>query len=111
MNTRKINKQIAFLKAFRDMNQDMNLTMVISFLELAKDQGITGRDLEAALDIPSATAARTLRLFDKQQSNGKPGYDMVEARLDPTDYRNKLRHLNAKGKAFLAELDDILSDQ
>lgn len=109
MKVNNVNKQIEYIKELKaTLGSDTNLNMVLTFLELAKDRGITGRDLESLLDMPSATAARMLKRFDKVQSNGKEGYDMVEARLDPTDYRNKLRYLNQAGKAFLAQLDEIL---
>lgn len=82
--------------------------MVLTLLEVARGNGVTGRDIEVVLDTNSTTAARMLRLFDKVQSNGKPGLDLVEARIDPTDYRAKLRYLNKNGEALIARVDEHL---
>jgi len=94
----------AFLKELRALNPEMNVTMALTFLEVAKGNGVTGRDIEEALDLNHTTAARMLKYFDKIQREGRAGFDMFEARLDPVDYRAKRRFLNKNGEAFLRRL-------
>lgn len=105
----QINRLMDALKVMRDLNSDMNINMVLTMLEVAKGRGVTGRDLEGALDLKHATAARMLRYFDRWQTAGKPGLDLVRVELDPMDYKSKLRLLNDNGEALVAKLDDKLN--
>lgn len=108
MKEQKINSLMNVLREFKALNPKMNMDMALTFLEVAKNRGVTGRDIEVALDTNSTTAARMLRLFDRIQANGAEGLDMVEARIDPTEYRSKLRFLTPKGVEFLDTIDKAL---
>lgn len=108
MKVHKINQVMQLLEAFRELHPKITLEMVLTFLEVAKDNGVNGRDIETLLDTNSTTAARFLRLFDRKQSSGEPGLNLIEARIDPDEYRSKLRYLNDDGRAFMDKLDSIL---
>lgn len=107
MKEADINNLIQILEEFKSLNPQMNIDMVITLLAVAKGHGVTGRDIEEVLDTNSTTAARMLRLFDRVQANGKDGLNLVEARIDPIDYRAKLRFLNSEGEAFMARVDEL----
>ena len=105
MKKKDIQTLISVLENFREIDPGMNINMMLTFLEVARSGGVTGRSLEAALDLPQATAARMLRYFDRLQKEGKPGLDLFRVELDPLDYKAKLRYLNEDGEALL---DSIL---
>ncbi|WP_432473753.1 hypothetical protein [Amphritea sp. HPY] len=108
MKTQTINNLTAMLTELRALDPEMNVGMILTLLEVARGNGVTGRDIESLLDTNSTTAARMLRLFDRVRANGKPGLDLVEARIDPTEYRSKLRYLNKEGEEFMNMLDERL---
>lgn len=105
MKTQQINHLIEVIKLFKELNSDMNANMMLAFLEVAKGNGVTGRDIEVAFDIPTATAARLLRYFDRIQVKGKSGLDLFRVELDPLDYKAKLRYLNDNGLDFLLKVE------
>lgn len=109
MKEQQINKLMDLLKELRAISPEMNVNMMLTLLEVAKGHGVTGRDLEDALDLKHATAARMLRYFDRLQSAGKPGLDLFKVELDPLDYKAKLRYLNDNGVALMAKLEAALN--
>ncbi len=104
-------KQLAnALQVFRTVNPDMNINMLLTFLEVAQNDGITGRELEDRLALPHTTAARMMRYFDRLQTAGKPGLDLFKVELDPLDYKAKLRKLNDNGAALLNRVEEAMSN-
>ena len=69
MKKKDIQTLISVLENFREIDPGMNINMMLTFLEVARSGGVTGRSLEAALDLPQATAARMLRYFDRLYCN------------------------------------------
>lgn len=105
----QINQIMTFLQVFRELNPDINVTTIMAFFEVAKGDGVTGRDLEVALDLNHATAARMLKYYDTIR-NGKAqaGLGLFEVRLDPVDYRSKTRYLNPEGLKVLRRAEEAL---
>ena len=95
------------LLLFREYSPDITLATVLTFLEVSKGDGVSGRDIEKALDTNSASAARMLRYFDKIKTGTNEGLDMLDVRIDPHDYRSKTRYLNKKGEVLL---DKVLAN-
>jgi DNA-binding MarR family transcriptional regulator len=110
MNIQTINKLMQVLKAFQKLNPQMNLTMAQTLLEVGKGRGVSGRDIEAALDVGNAVASRNLLKMMKDMPDGKKGWDLVDCKEDPTDRRNTLRFPNENLKRFLAHLEHIIED-
>lgn len=88
----------------------MNLTTALVLLEVGKGKGVSGRDIEAALDVGNTVASRNLLRLMKKLPDGSSGLDFVETMEDPTDRRNTLRFPNANMKKFLARLEHIMEE-
>jgi len=108
MKTNKINQIQALLLELREVNPDMNINMMLALFEVAKGQGVTGKELEDKFDFPTATAARLLRYFDPINKEGRKGQALFDVRLDRIDYRAKLRFLNEEGEKLFDRLDTKL---
>jgi DNA-binding MarR family transcriptional regulator len=111
MRISQINKLQDAVKVLRDVHGEMTVNQILALLEVAKGNGVTGRDIEAACDLKQSTASRIIRQLDAVQQSGKgAGLNLVEARLDPRDYRNRLRYLSPLGEELIEKLDVILND-
>jgi len=108
MKLKNMKKLRAIIQEFRDINGEMNVDTIAALMVVAENEGTSGRDIEAAMDVPSSTAARYLRYFDKIQTNGKPGHDLVEQQHDSLDYRAKLRVLNPNGELLFDRIEKII---
>lgn len=109
MNITKLNALKKAMQGLYEIDPNLNLKQIVALLEVATNQGVSGRDLESILDTNHATANRVLRSLDKVQANGSKGLDVVETYIDPADYRSKLRKLNDKGMAAFRKMDESLS--
>lgn len=110
MKQPQIDNLMSALNEFREIDPEMNVKMMLAFLEVAKDEGVHGRALEDKLNLSHATAARLLRAFDRIKTKGSTGHDLFKVELDKTDYKIKLRYLNDKGKALLARISQHLNN-
>jgi|TARA_R110001606_G_scaffold388303_2_gene553539 hypothetical protein len=108
MKESKIKAVQELLSIFKELNPEMNVNMMLTFLEVAKERGISGIEVEHKLELKHATAARLMRYFDKHQTQGKDGLDLFRVQLDPSDYKVKLRFLNEKGLLVLARMDEAI---
>ncbi|WP_415884756.1 hypothetical protein ACMXYO_08760 [Neptuniibacter sp. QD37_6] len=109
MKEKKVLQIIEMLEIIREIHPEMTVGMMLAFFEVARGNGVTGRDLEERYDMKHAAAARILRYFDRWQAKDKEGVDLIEARIDPVDYKAKLRYLNEKGEAVMDRIDKALA--
>jgi CRISPR/Cas system-associated protein Cas5 (RAMP superfamily) len=106
MKEAKIKALQEVLSIFKELNPEMNVNMMLTFLEVAKNKGISGIEVEEKLNLRHATAARLMRYYDRYQSNDRDGLDMFRVEYDPRDYKVKMRYLNDNGVAFLKRLEE-----
>lgn len=111
MKEQEINRIMEVLKVFRDASPDMSVNTVLAFLEVAKNRGVSARELEHSLDFKQATASRMLRYFDRLQAPGKPGLDFFYTEIDSTNLKSRLRYLNENGKTFLGKVERAYKGQ
>jgi DNA-binding MarR family transcriptional regulator len=97
------------LEAFRRLDPDMPIQYALSFLTIARNEGMSMGDLAQKLGIAQSSASRNIAALSRWHSFGKPGHDLVEAHEDPRERRRKLVRLTARGHALIAELDLILA--
>ncbi len=104
-----IGRVIRALEAFRRLDPDMPIQYALSFLTIARNEGMSMGDLAQKLGIAQSSASRNIAALSRWHSFNKPGHDLVEAHEDPRERRRKLVRLTARGHALIAELDLILA--
>jgi DNA-binding MarR family transcriptional regulator len=96
---------MAVLEAFRELDPDMPIQYALSFLTIARNPGLSIRELSERLGIAQSSASRNVAALSAWHSFRKPGHGLVEANEDPRERRRKIVSLTAKGEALLGRLD------
>lgn len=96
------------LGQFRSLANDLPIQTALIFLLIAMQPGITVRELMAKSKLSQSSCSRNIALLSKTNRHGSPGFDVVEAKPDPTDSRRQKLHLTETGKEFAALISDIL---
>jgi len=110
MKVSNANKLMNVIRAFQKLNPQMNLTTALTLLEVGKGRGVSGRDIEAALNVGNAVASRNLLKMMKKLPDGSTGWDLVERREDPADRRNTLSYPNENLSRFLAHIEHLMEE-
>lgn len=97
-----------FLGQFRSLDNDLPLQTAHIVLLIAMQPGITVRELMAKAKLSQSSCSRNIARLSKTNRHGEPGYDIVEAKPDPTDSRRQKLYLTEKGKEFAALVSDTL---
>lgn len=89
---------LAALEPFRAANPTMTLQQLISFLLVAKEEGLTVSEYARRAGL--AQGVMTRNLFDLGEYNRRkaPGLELVEQRPDLLDRRAHLTYLTHKGR-------------
>lgn len=106
MKAHNATKLIRILEEFQKLNQNMNLRMAQTILEVGKGGGVTGRDIEAALGVSSSVASRNLVRLE----NVNGGWNLVRTERD-ADGKSNIRYPNAEMTKFLAKVEHILDGE
>ncbi len=97
------------LEVFRELDPDMPIQYALSFLTLARNPGLSIRDLSERLGIAQSSASRNVAALSEWHSFRKPGHDLIQAKEDPRERRRKIVTPTRKGEALLARLEAIMS--
>lgn len=97
------------LEQFRRLDSDMPIQYALSFLTIARHEGLSMGDLAQRLDIAQSSASRNIAALSRWHSFGKPGHDLIEAREDPRERRRKIVSLTQRGRALIDNLRAIIS--
>lgn len=100
---------IRVLEALRGLDPDMPIQYALSFLTVARHEGLSIRELSERLGIAQSSASRNVAALSRWHSFGKPGHDLVQAEEDPRERRRKIVTLTPKGRALVEELRAIVS--
>lgn len=96
------------LEAFRKLDPDLPIQYALSFMTIARNEGISIGELAERLGIAQSSASRNVAALSRWHSFGKAGLDLVQAQEDPRERRRKIVTLTDTGRAFLEELRDIV---
>ena len=110
MNRQQINKMQSLLRAFQKFDASMPIPVALTMLEVAKGDGVTGRDLEARLDMSNATVSRNLLKMHDLRPDGNRGWDLLVNKEDPSDRRGTMRYPNDNLKKFIMQLEAIMEE-
>lgn len=93
---------IRALEEFRKLDPEMPVQTVLTFLNVAAKEGLSGTELAARVDLSSSSISRNITAFAQVNRFKKPGYDLLDYREDTLgDARRKVVTLNARGRTFL----------
>ncbi|WGJ14593.1 helix-turn-helix domain-containing protein [Methylocapsa sp. D3K7] len=99
-----INAAILFLQEFRKVNPDVTANTILTFLHIAKQPGITQKEILQLLGLADSGQSRTVSTLSKYGDRGRAGWNVVDLEEDPRDRRQKPLRLNGKEELILASL-------
>jgi DNA-binding MarR family transcriptional regulator len=95
-------------EAFRRLDPDMPIQYALSFLTIARHEGLSMGELANRLSIAQSSASRNIAALSKWHSFGREGHDLVEAHEDPRERRRKIVSLTPRGRHLLEVLRQIV---
>lgn len=98
-------KATQLLELFRNIDPDMSVSCALALLYCNEEK--TQRDVETRLGLSNAAASRNVSYWSEWKKHKVQGQNMINQTIDPEDRRYRLVSLNAKGKAFIAQINDI----
>jgi len=101
-----IGDAIRFVEEFRKLDSEMQMQTALIFLLVAKDEGCSLRDLERDTGLTSASVSRNVAALSDTHRKGKPGHNLITAKVDPADRRNRQLFLTTKGRAVLTTVTE-----
>lgn len=99
---------VRVLEAFRLLDPDLPIQYALSFLTIARNEGLSIRDLSERLGIAQSSASRNVAALSKWHSFGKEGHDLVQAEEDPRERRRKIVTLTPRGRALARQLATLI---
>ncbi|WP_207455845.1 MarR family transcriptional regulator [Azospirillum sp. SYSU D00513] len=97
------------LEAFRRLDPDLPIQYALSFMTIARNEGLSIGELAERLGIAQSSASRNVAALSRWHSFGKAGLGLVQAVEDPRERRRKVVTLTDTGRAFLDELRAIVN--
>jgi DNA-binding MarR family transcriptional regulator len=92
---------IAALNVIAATNESATVKQIIALLYVAQKPGITQTELMNKLDFSSSGMSELVSLLTSDGLRHRPGWDVIEKRVDEDDTRSKPLHLSAHGRAVL----------
>ena len=95
---------IAVVEHFRQLNPQIPLQTVATFLLVAEEPGITFSKLREKLNVSLSSVSRNVYTLSDLGKPGRDGYGLVEIGVNPANRREKTALLSARGYQFYREL-------
>jgi DNA-binding MarR family transcriptional regulator len=92
------------LEIFAQIDPEMQIPAMLTFLYIAHKGKCGQKDLEVALGFSNAAASRNVSYWTHRRFDRKPGHDLVIREEDQFDRRHKALTLNSRGKALFFKL-------
>ncbi|WP_027709128.1 MarR family winged helix-turn-helix transcriptional regulator [Zooshikella ganghwensis] len=99
----KLLKFLNAVQAMRSIDPDMTLSQLATLLTIAKDEGLSVSEIQHRVGLTRTTGSRIVRSLTNWEGDGKPGFDFIEMRADPMDYRRRIAYLNEKGRKVVKD--------
>lgn len=104
-DVKAVGRLIEALETLRDLDPEMPIQTVLTFLQTAKKEGQSMTDLSKLMGLPISSMSRNLTALAALNRYKQPGLDLVSYESDPmVDARSKAATLTGKGRSVLARL-------
>lgn len=101
-------KAIRLFEHFKNLDSDMSVSCALALLYA--EESDTQRDLETKLGLSNAAASRNVAYWTEWKRYEVAGMNMLETREKPEDRRYRLVDYTPKGKAFVAQIVNLIGD-
>lgn len=113
-NLKILNNATLLLHRFSTFDPKMQLSTVLTFLEIAKadikGETITTKDIETRVGIRSGTSTRNIYYWAEGHKDMRGGHHMVDVHIDRQDMRKRILKLTPKGRFFINQLIEGLKN-
>lgn len=92
------------LERLRELDPEMQLQAVQTFILVAGNPGISMQELQARLKLASSSVSRNVASLGRYGRSKYSGHELVDAQEDPADRRSKLVFLTARGHRMFADI-------
>lgn len=100
-----LGRLIETLDLFRELDPEMPIQTVLTFLHVARKPGMSMTELAQAAELGQGSASRNIVAWTDINRMKQPGYDMVRYEDDRLgDARRKVSQLTTKGRGFLTRI-------
>jgi DNA-binding MarR family transcriptional regulator len=105
---RAAQKVSSIIEEFRKLNAEMQAQQMAIFLAVVAKPGSTISDIAKVTGHSTGTVSRNVSALGQIHRKGMPGLDILVAKEDPMDRRNKRITITPKGKRIMATLEALL---
>lgn len=99
------------MQRLKHQHPDMTVYQAQFFIMVAANPGINQKDLYTSLGSNDSVASRTLALLSDVGSRSVPGLNLVSAKINPLDRRERLLNLTPKGETLWADIRRDFGDE
>jgi DNA-binding MarR family transcriptional regulator len=92
---------IKVFEEFRKLDPEMQMQTALIFLLIANHEGCSISDLEKWTGLTSASCSRNVAALSDIHRKGRPGHNLVVARVAAEDRRQRNLYLTVKGRSVL----------
>lgn len=96
-----INKQLKMFEVFRQLDMEMPVGQIVFFLNAAKLEGASLREIAEASDAKMTTASRYLANLSEKDQFRQHGLNLLRAYENPANRRMKIIEVTEEGKKVL----------
>lgn len=96
-----ISAVFAAIELFRKLDPDMPIQVAATFLAIAKDEGLSLREIQERTGQAQSSASRNVTALGEVNRHGKPGLALVTSRPSPEERRRNEYTLTPKGRQVL----------
>jgi DNA-binding MarR family transcriptional regulator len=101
----EVNRLLNVLEIIRNIDAELPIQTVNAFLLIANEPGITAKQIAARLRTTGASATRNVQRLSKRNAKDNPkGLNLVTAKVNTKDSRQKLLSLSPRGQKVLTDL-------
>lgn len=99
-----VNRLVNLLEVFAEIDPNISMPSVLTFLYIARRGKVVQKDIELALGLSGVATSRNVSYWADMKFRDKPGKGFVERYEDPMNRRFKVIQLTPEGKAFYQKL-------
>ncbi len=99
-----LDKATSLFQTFRQLDSTIPLQLAYTFILCATYEGESVGDIARRAGFAISTTSRHILDLGEYDRLKKPGYQLVETRIDPLELRWKTVHLTPKGRNLLNQI-------